>query len=73
MTIMVARFLQKKGKRVGILTRGYGRRTKGTRVASDGVVKMDDWQQIGDEPALIAEQLPGIPVIVDEKGIVPAL
>ena len=34
--LFLARFLQNNGKKVGVLSRGYGRSTKGTLLVSDG-------------------------------------
>src|SRR4030088_1390255 len=49
----IAGELAKTGERVCILTRGYGRRSAGTRVVvSDGVEIISDVAQAGDEPLL---------------------
>lgn len=47
--IALVRHLQAQGLRVGIVSRGYGRRTKDCRE----VHANDDIQDVGDEPALI--------------------
>jgi len=58
-TLAVARYLQARGWRPGILSRGYGRDDDEVRlVASD-----DDPRAVGDEPLLLA-QASGLPVAV---------
>ena len=61
----VARWLQSKGKRPGILSRGY-RRTKETTflLVSDGQKVLVTPQQAGDEPFLMAKHCPGVVVAV---------
>ncbi|MBI3610839.1 MAG: tetraacyldisaccharide 4'-kinase [Nitrospirae bacterium] len=65
-TVMaVCRLLLKKGHRPVVLSRGYGGRSeKAIRVVSDptdGRRRPDD---VGDEPCLIADRLPEVPVLV---------
>ena len=62
--IYLAKLLIKHGQRVAVLSRGYGRSTKGTFVVSLGD---NNWQMVGDEPALLAEKLPDVPLVVDEN------
>jgi tetraacyldisaccharide 4'-kinase len=59
----LARFLTSLGHRPAILTRGY-RRTRSTPllITDDRLVS---WQEAGDEPALLARSLPGVPIVVD--------
>ena len=59
-------FLQKKQK-VAILSRGYGRKTAGTQEVTNGKVIHGDWVNFGDEPYLMAQKLPGVPIVVDEN------
>lgn len=66
--IALASGLQSKYK-VAVLSRGYGRKTKGLQLVSDGVTAIDDWTTVGDEPFLIANALPNIPVVVDEDRV----
>jgi tetraacyldisaccharide 4'-kinase len=63
---LVARLLLKAGHRPAILSRGYAR-----AVPSDGVTVVSDRRQVlsdvdhaGDEPLMLARQLPGVPVLV---------
>ena len=65
--IYFAKLLKKHGKRVAVLSRGYGRSTTGTVVVSAGDNNIKNWQMVGDEPALLAEKLPDIPLVVDEN------
>ena len=59
----VAAALQARGARPAILSRGY-RRT-GRRPVITGVGLELPWRETGDEPALLARTLPGVPVVVD--------
>ena len=65
--IYFAKLLKNNGQRVAILSRGYGRSTTGTIVVSTGDYNIKNWQLVGDEPALLAEKLPDIPIVVDEN------
>lgn len=64
-TIYLAEQWQKKGKKVGIVSRGYRRKNKAEVVlVSDGVRPLETPKSVGDEPYLIAERLKGVPVVV---------
>ncbi len=63
-TITLARWLRDRGWRVGVLLRGYGRRSSGMVVAADEQGIRGRWEAVGDEAVLLARRLPGIPVIV---------
>jgi len=52
------------GLRPCVLLRGYGREGGGVRVVSDGAAVGVDWREAGDEAILLAERLPGAPVVV---------
>ena len=65
--ISIAERLLHMGKRPAIVSRGYGRKTKGTVIVSDGKGRVIKWEESGDEPFLMASRLPSIPVVVDEK------
>ncbi len=69
MVIALANLLQKQNKNVAILSRGYGRKTSGTQIVSGGKTLRLDWESAGDEPVLMARQLPGIPIVVDENRV----
>jgi tetraacyldisaccharide 4'-kinase len=65
--IHLARWLTGQGRRVGILSRGYRRKSGGIRWVSDGEGPIVTAAEGGDEPVLIARSLPGIPVVVGES------
>lgn len=61
----VAGLLQREGLCVGILSRGYGGTSrKAITMVSDGERCLVSPSVAGDEPVLLAERLPGIPVVV---------
>ncbi|MEE9162015.1 MAG: tetraacyldisaccharide 4'-kinase [Candidatus Neomarinimicrobiota bacterium] len=65
-TVFTAEHLLNLGFKVGILSRGYGRRMSGTVVVSDGQGVLCSAEEAGDEPYLMATRLPQVPVVVDE-------
>lgn len=69
MTMDVAKFFLEKGKRVAVVSRGYGRMSRGTVVVSDGQNILADAAQSGDETMVIARRLPKAVVIADEKRV----
>lgn len=69
-TVMaIAKFLQQHNKEIAILSRGYGRKSRGTRLVTDGRTIPNDWESFGDEPLLMAKSLSGIPIVVDENRV----
>jgi tetraacyldisaccharide 4'-kinase len=63
--IWLAKVLRKAGMNVAILLRGYGRKSdRPMAVVSDGEKILMPTMDTGDEAAMIAETLPGVPVIV---------
>ncbi|MBN2397222.1 MAG: tetraacyldisaccharide 4'-kinase [Deltaproteobacteria bacterium] len=65
--IMLADMLNDRGWKPAVLSRGYGgRRKRGSdaAVVSDGRTVLMDPAEAGDEPVLIAQRLPAIPVII---------
>ena len=67
MVELLALSLRELGAQPAILSRGYGRKTRGVHVVADqDGVKLGP-REAGDEPVLLAERLPGIPVIVGEN------
>jgi len=64
--LYLAKRLKQKGMNFAILTRGYKRRSKTTkelkRIDSPGI----KWEEVGDEPFLLSNHLPEIPVIIDK-------
>ncbi len=65
----LARFLCGEGHRPAILSRGYRRRTRGVVWASDGKGTTAGAREVGDEPALLARTVPGVPVLVGESRL----
>jgi len=63
---MIARTLVRNGRKVAIVSRGYGRTTSGMVVVSNGSVICAEASASGDEPAQMAAKLNGVRVIVDE-------
>lgn len=65
----IADWLSKEGRRVAILSRGYGRSTHGVVWVSDGEKMLADWSESGDEPYLLASSLKNVPVLVAESRV----
>jgi len=69
----IARDLARTGRRVCILTRGYGRQSAGTRVVvSDGKEIISNAMEAGDEPLLLAETLKGLASVISDADRVSA-
>jgi tetraacyldisaccharide 4'-kinase len=66
-TELLVRLLLKSGKSVAVISRGYGRSTRGTLVVSDGRTLLADPDASGDEAYQIARKFPAAVVIVDER------
>ncbi len=65
MTAWIASYLMGKGKRVAVLTRGYGGRLEGeVAVVADGTRRLLEPADAGDEPCLLADSLPGLIVVM---------
>ena len=55
----VAKILLRRGRKPGILTRGYGRSSNAEMIVLEpGAGRHADAQEIGDEPAILARMLP---------------
>ena len=65
-TEYLVKLLQQAGKDVAVLSRGYGRATKGYRLATETSSASD----IGDEPRQIKQKFPECTVAVCEKRVV---
>jgi len=62
---LIARYLRERGRRVAILSRGYGRRDgRVVRVVADGQRVLATPAEAGDEPYLLARRLVDVPVVV---------
>ncbi len=68
MAALVARLLREAGEHPAILSRGYGRTepVDGVVVVRDPAAIRADLQRAGDEPLMLARQLPGVSVLVCE-------
>ncbi len=64
---LAVRTLQEHGAVPAVLSRGYGRATRGVWVVADRDAVRVDARSAGDEPLLLAEHLPGVPVVVGES------
>ncbi|MCI0488185.1 MAG: tetraacyldisaccharide 4'-kinase [Blastocatellia bacterium] len=63
----IARYLKEEGYSVAILTRGYKRRSAGRVVLNErGEAPSGSYIEFGDEPLMLARQLPGVPIIIDK-------
>jgi tetraacyldisaccharide 4'-kinase len=61
----IAALLQRHGHRVGVLSRGYGRQgAEPLVVVADGQRCLASADAAGDEPIMLAEHMPGVPVVV---------
>jgi tetraacyldisaccharide 4'-kinase len=61
----IVRAIAREGKRVCVLTRGYGRENSSRQVlVSDGVRLLANEREAGDEPRLLAERLLGISAVI---------
>jgi len=64
LVIMTAGLLKNDGYSVAVVSRGYGRTGTHPVVVSDGVQTFVTLSEAGDEPLIIAGNLPGVPVVV---------
>ena len=71
----LARELQAKGKKVAVLSRGYkskedvAQKNQITKVVSDGNRVLLDSEEAGDEPFMLAHNLPGVVVLIDKDRV----
>jgi tetraacyldisaccharide 4'-kinase len=63
----ITSYLRARQARPAILSRGYGRSSKGVRVVSDGEQLLTDAREGGDEPVQLARSFPDVPVVVGES------
>ncbi len=64
LVVYLARLLSSDGANVAIVSRGYGRRSRGALVVSRGDGPAVPWQEAGDEPYLMALLTKGARVLV---------
>jgi len=72
--IMLAKLLREMGKRVTVLSRGYRRSKKKDKknkisIVSDGKRLILSSREAGDEPYLLAKNLPDVPIVVGKNRI----
>lgn len=73
LVLYLARMLQAHGRRPAIISRGYGGRARErVNVVSDGHKLLLSAAEAGDEPRLLAESLPGVPVLTGIVRYLPA-
>ena len=60
-------YLKSLGKNVGVISRGYGRTSKDTKIVTDGIKKPTSWENFGDEAFLLANKLDQVPIIVGKS------
>ena len=58
--------------RPSVLTRGYGRSTRGAVVVSDGAGAVASVRDSGDEAAVLARALPRVPIVADRDRVAAA-
>ena len=64
----IAKLLKQQGRKPAILSRGYkGSASKAINIVSNTSDVLLDAAEAGDEPRLLAEKLPGIPVLTGKK------
>jgi len=59
--------LTEMGAHPALVSRGYGRRTRGVQIVADANGLRLGVRDAGDEPVLLAEHLPGVPIVVGES------
>jgi len=65
MVAWLAGYLIARGKRVCVLSRGYGGSAQGAlRIVSDGSSLLLSPEEAGDEPCLLAQKVPGLMVVI---------
>lgn len=65
LVLYVARFLQGMGRKPAIISRGYkGKAPAPVSIVSDGDKVLLPPKEAGDEPAMLAESLKGVPVLI---------
>ena len=67
MVIYLSKLLKKHGINVGIISRGYGRKSKGIIIVHNENKLLVDAKIGGDEPYLIGQELKNTPIIVSNN------
>jgi tetraacyldisaccharide 4'-kinase len=63
----IVKYYHRQEKRVAIISRGYGRKTKGVILVCDGALVRVSSDEAGDEPLMLARKNPQAIVVVAEK------
>ncbi len=61
--------LMREGRKIAVVSRGYGRVSEGVVEVSNGRNIVDDFRQAGDEPLQIARKFPDVIVVVGENRV----
>ena len=61
------RYFLKQNRKIAVLSRGYKRTTKGTKIVSDGNTLSGTAETMGDEPFQIAKKFQSVIVAVDKR------
>jgi tetraacyldisaccharide 4'-kinase len=65
MVAWLARYFIERGRKVAVISRGYGGSAEGTvRIVSDGRTIFLSPEEAGDEPVLLARKIPGLMVVI---------
>ena len=65
--IYVSNYLKELGYNVGVVSRGYKRKTRGLFLVSNGEGPIHSWEKSGDECYMMSKILKGIPIVVDKS------
>ncbi|MCP5063045.1 MAG: tetraacyldisaccharide 4'-kinase [Ignavibacteriae bacterium] len=68
LTIMLTKYFKSLEKKVGVLSRGYGRSSKGYKLVSDHTKTLTSVNEAGDEIFLVANEC-NVPTAVSEKRV----
>lgn len=66
LVIYLAEKLREKNRKVAILTRGYRRKKREMVELTHETCQRIDWQDVGDEPYLLAKRLLDVPIMVSK-------
>jgi tetraacyldisaccharide 4'-kinase len=69
LVLLLGRYFLNESSRVAVVSRGYGRTSKGVVLVSDGKGLKCTWGECGDEAYMLAEGLPGAFVVVAEDRL----
>lgn len=69
MVLNIISVLRDTSKRIAVVSRGYGRKSSGTVVVSDGMNILASVDEAGDEAFMLAQKCGTVTVIVDEKRV----